>query len=114
MTEKIILLIAGAVISAIFAIIAFFLKRVLSEIDVIKREHVSKTGLDRFEESIKADIRVVKSEHKERIDKLAGDIEDIKEDYITKDDFFREQAETDRKLDRILDILMERRSGDNG
>ena len=26
---------------------------------------------------------------------------------ITKEDFFREQAKTDRKLDRIMDILLE-------
>lgn len=47
---------------------------------------------------------------KRTIDELARcqrDIEKIKEDYITKEDFFREQSENRRKLDRIMDILLE-------
>ena len=47
---------------------------------------------------------------KRTIDDLARcqrDIEKIKEDYITKEDFFREQNENRRKLDRIMDILLE-------
>ena len=47
---------------------------------------------------------------KRTIDELARcqrDIEKIKEDYITKEDFFREQNENRRKLDRIMDILLE-------
>ena len=39
------------------------------------------------------------------------DIAKVKEDYITKEDFFREQADTRRKLDRIMDILLEIRGG---
>ena len=38
-------------------------------------------------------------------------IAQIKEDYITKEDFFREQGKTDRKLDRIMDILLEIKGG---
>ncbi|MDE6798279.1 MAG: hypothetical protein K2J36_09770 [Ruminococcus sp.] len=34
-------------------------------------------------------------------------IAQIKEDYITKEDFFREQNKNRRKLDRIMDILLE-------
>ena len=47
---------------------------------------------------------------KRTIDELDGckrDIAKIKEDYITKEDFFREQSENRRKLDRIMDILLE-------
>jgi hypothetical protein len=47
---------------------------------------------------------------KRTIDELDGckrDIVKIKEDYITKEDFFREQSENRRKLDRIMDILLE-------
>lgn len=47
-----------------------------------------------------------------QIDKLTRDIESIREDYITKEDFYREQAKTERKLDMIIDILMGR--GKNG
>lgn len=43
----------------------------------------------------------------DEIGRCQRDIEKIKEDYITKEDFFREQNENRRKLDRIMDILLE-------
>lgn len=43
----------------------------------------------------------------DELDSCKRDIIKIKEDYITKEDFFREQNENRRKLDRIMDILLE-------
>ncbi len=43
----------------------------------------------------------------DELDNCKRDISKIKEDYITKEDFFREQNENHRKLDRIMDILLE-------
>lgn len=43
----------------------------------------------------------------DELDRCKRDIAKIKEDYITKEDFFREQSENRRKLDRIMDILLE-------
>lgn len=43
----------------------------------------------------------------DELDSCKKDIIKIKEDYITKEDFFREQNENRRKLDRIMDILLE-------
>lgn len=43
----------------------------------------------------------------DELDHCKNDISKIKEDYITKEDFFREQTENRRKLDRIMDILLE-------
>lgn len=43
----------------------------------------------------------------DELDHCKSDISRIKEDYITKEDFFREQTENRRKLDRIMDILLE-------
>jgi len=42
-----------------------------------------------------------------RVDEIERDVRDIRENYIVKEDFFREQQKTDRKLDRIMDILLE-------
>lgn len=50
----------------------------------------------------------------DELDSCKGDIAKIKEDYITKEDFFREQTENRRKLDRIMDILLEIKGGHNG
>ncbi len=57
-----------------------------------------------------AGIGVVTFFLKRTIDELdicKRNIAKIKEDYITKEDFFREQNENHRKLDRIMDILLE-------
>ncbi|MCM1506381.1 MAG: hypothetical protein NC177_04500 [Ruminococcus flavefaciens] len=43
----------------------------------------------------------------DELDTCKKNIAKIKEDYITKEDFFREQSENRRKLDRIMDILLE-------
>ncbi|MBQ8298008.1 MAG: hypothetical protein IJX77_09535 [Ruminococcus sp.] len=48
------------------------------------------------------------------LDGCKRDIVKIKEDYITKEDFFREQTENRRKLDRIMDILLEMKGERNG
>ena len=40
------------------------------------------------------------------IEKNTEDIRRIKDNYLTKDDYFREQAKVDKKLDSIMDILM--------
>ena len=50
----------------------------------------------------------------DELDVAKRDIVRIKEDYITKEDFFREQTENRRKLDRIMDILLEIKGEHNG
>ena len=47
----------------------------------------------------------------DRLKSCESAIAQIKEDYITKEDFFREQGKTDRKLDRMMDILLEIKGG---
>lgn len=85
-----------AVISGVgsiaLGVITFFLKRTMNQID----KCASKEDVEIL------DVRVSKTEKT---------IDRIKEDYITKDDFFREQAKTDKKLDRIMDILLEMKGG---
>ena len=49
----------------------------------------------------------------DELDNCKKDIIKIKEDYITKEDFFREQTENRRKLDRIMDILLEIKGGNH-
>ena len=86
--------------------VAYFLKRTMDLVDGcvkdIKALNDGKVGKDEF--------KTFRDETKEKFGKISRDIEGIREDYITKEDFFREQAKTDRKLDMILDILLERKS----
>ena len=41
-------------------------------------------------------------------------IDEIKDNYLTREDFFREQIKTEKKLDKIMDILMELKGGKTG
>lgn len=70
-------------------------------------------------DSVKGDIREIQKNytpravHEKDFDECRRHITQISEKYLTKEDFFREQAKTDRKLgtqdkklDRILELLM--------
>jgi hypothetical protein len=90
-TGEIISIIFGT-IAVISTVVGFFLKRAFSQLD----EKASKTDMKALE------CRV--EEHNKSIG-------DIKTNYLTKDDFFREQAKTDRKLDEIMRILLDIKGG---
>lgn len=93
----------------LLGVVSYFLKRTISHGDScakdIKDLSDNKTSKEEFA-SFRADVNG-------KVEKISHDIECIREDYITKEDFFREQAKTDRKLDMILDILLGRK-GQNG
>ena len=108
--DKAFIPVAIFVFGIVVGIIGFFLKRTISQQD---DDGKRITALETCKAS-KDDLTDAKEEICKRTDKLAKDIEDIRADYITKEDFFREQAKTDRKLDMILDILLERKGAKNG
>jgi hypothetical protein len=94
----------------LIGVIAYFLKRTISLVDRCEKDIKE---LDKTKAS-KEEFCAFKNDVKGQFEKLTKDIECIREDYITKDDFFREQAKTDRKLDMILDILLGRKGQNNG
>lgn len=55
-------------------------------------------------EEIKKDYTPL-SVHNKDYDEVRNDIKSIKDNYLTKDDYFREQAKTERKLDQQADKL---------
>lgn len=63
--------------------------------------------------ALRSDIREIQRTYTPRAahDKDIGEnrkaIEDIRKNYLTKEDFLREQAKTERKLDKIIDMLVE-------
>lgn len=87
MQSIVMLIITGAV-----GVIGFFLKRTINHQD----KFATKEEVSNLED---------------RVSKNEKSIEKVREDYITKEDFFREQAKTDKKLDRIMDILLEMKGG---
>lgn len=82
-----ILSIYSAVLTLLIGIIGFFVTRTFKELD-------NKISAKEFE--------VAKKDIEENTD----DIRRIKDNYLTKDDYFREQAKVDKKLDSIMEILM--------
>lgn len=89
-------------VTIIVGIIGFFLKRTISAVDDcaseiknMKRDYATKEELDTFRGDIKDEIR-----------KISSNIDDIKDNYIRKDDFVRSMADMNGQLNRILDYLM--------
>ena len=86
----------------------------------ISENSVKKSDYESTVQALQADIKQIRAdytpraEHRKDLDECRGDIKQIKADYITKEDFFREQAKTDRKLDRIMDILLEMKGDKKG
>lgn len=82
-----ILSVYSAVLTLLIGVIGFFLTRTFKELD-------NKISAKEFEIA------------KKDIEKNTDDIRRIKDNYLTKDDYFREQAKVDKKLDSIMEILM--------
>lgn len=72
-------------------IISFFLKRTISQVDRLDICKASKDEMDTLDK---------------RVDGVVKSIGDIKTNFLTKEDFFREQEKTDRKLDNIKDDFL--------
>ncbi len=82
-----ILSVYSAVLTLLIGVIGFFLMRTFKELD-------NKVSTKEMEIA------------KKDIEENTEDIRRIKDNYLTKDDYFREQAKVDKKLDSIMDILM--------
>ncbi len=80
------------IITVLLGIVGFFLARSFAALD----KKADKNEL----ESLKREIETTRST-----------IADIKDNYLTKEDFLREQVKTEKKLDKIMDILMEMKGG---
>lgn len=80
--------IAMTVITALIGVIGFFVKKAFDSLD----DKATKDELNELKKDVEA--------NKTSIGK-------IKDNYLTKEDFFREQTKTEKKLDEMLKILMD-------
>lgn len=79
-------------VTVVIGIISYFLKRTMSQVDrheIQLSESVSRKKLEKTTTRIETDIQAIKKE------------------YLTKEDFIREMAQVTTKLDRIYDILLD-------
>lgn len=60
-------------------------------------------------ETIKQDY-TPRTTHDASVEKIQAEIKEMQDKFLTREDFFREQAKTERKLDQILNLLMKGRS----
>ena len=95
--------IVGIVFSAAIAIIAFFLKRTINQTDThdkdineIKRTYVTKD-----------ELKELKDDTKQSIDKLSQDVEQIKETCLTRKDFYQSINELKQENRDQNQLIME-------
>ena len=77
-------------------VISYFLKRTMNQLDCTVQQ------LQKIERD-----SVTKADLKETTDELKKDINKIREDYLTKDDFIREINKVDRKVEQMLNMMIE-------
>lgn len=117
----------GLLLAALIAAVEFLGKRSLfgkmdemsNKIQAIDNNMVKKVDYEKAHDKALKDIEQIKKDytprdvHDRAFDEVRADIKKITENYLTKEDFFREQAKTESKLDRILDILMDKGGSNN-
>lgn len=88
-------------------VIGYFLKRTVSKTDdndkdiqQIKQTYVTQD-----------DFKAYKDQSRDDIKQLTADMGELKEKCPFKDDFYRTQAATDQKLDRIYDMIYQMNKG---
>ena len=62
----------------------------------------------------KDELKDVKNDLNKSIGKLQTDVEQIKESCLTKPDFYRSQMQTDKKIDKIYDLLIKQQMEGSG
>lgn len=94
----------GLLVTACVGVISYFLKRTMSKqdehekaINEIKRTYVNKDELKEF-----------KSDINKSLEKLQQDVDNIKENSLTKREFLQIQNKTESKIDKIYELLMKK------
>ena len=102
-------LILGTCITAVVAVISYFLKRTISTVDrhdqdinEIKRTYVTKD-----------ELKETRDELKDSLAKVSSDIEEIKGNCLSKRDYYRVQAKTEEKIDKMYDLLLQMNGGNH-
>jgi len=96
------------ILTTLIGVVSFFVKKAFSDISM----KADRSEIDRIEKLLgdKADRQALAALEKEA-ENSRNSINSIKDNYLTREDFFREQIKTEKKLDKIMDILMEMKGG---
>ena len=120
------LLAAVLLLGGVTGLLCWLLKRSYDRVEKKAEGAVPKAEFDKQLDSCKSQIRAIqetyttRATHDKDIDECRKKISKISEVYLTKEDFYREQAKTERKLeqqnqklDRVLEILMQMQRKEN-
>lgn len=101
-------------------VISYFLKRTMNQLDCtvqqlqkIGRDSVTKADLKETTDELKKDINKIREDytpketHSKDFDGCQKEIKEIRQNYLTKDDFIREINKVDRKVEQMLNMMIE-------
>ncbi len=97
------------VVSLAIGTIIYFLKRTMSTVD----GHGKDIQNIQLTYVTKDEMKTLKNDTTGELDEIKCTVGDIKDKYLTKDDFYRTQANTDKKLDKMYDLLLSMSKGGN-
>ena len=117
---------ALALLGGVTGLLVWLLKRSYDRVEKKADNAVQKGEFDKQMDSCRTQVRAIqetyttRATHDKDIDECRKKISKISEVYLTKEDFYREQAKTERrleqqneKLDRVLEILMQMQRREN-
>ena len=76
------------------------------DITNIKLTYGTKTELGELKEDLSSSVEKREDAISTSVGKLEKDVSGIKDRYLTKEDFYRTQAKTEQKLDKMYDLLL--------
>lgn len=97
----------GLIVTGAIAIIGFFLKRTINQTD----RHDKEIKEIQLSYVTKDELKDIKSDLNKNVERLQADVDLIKENFIPKSDFYRLQTQSDKKIDKIYDLLIKRDGG---
>jgi cell division protein FtsB len=97
----------GIAATIITGALGFFLRRTIGEVDTAKND--IKEIKEKY--ATKEELDVFRGDLKDEIKKLSDGIDNIKDNYIKKDDFVRAIADTNNRVEKIYNFLLDMNGG---
>lgn len=108
-----------ALFTTALGIITYFLKKTMDrnentekKVIAIEKEYITKIEHKDDVKKLEKDIMKIredytpKQEFKDVVKEFRQEMKDAQKQFLTKEDFYREQNKMDKKLDRILEIMV--------
>lgn len=108
----------GVLLTLLIGALGWMVKRSLDKIERKLDSAATKAELEKEVGGCKQQIAEIqhtyttRSQHQQDWTECHNDIKSIQRNFLTKEDYFREQAKTEKKLDQILNLLMKGRLSD--